>query len=53
MSSFLSARLSTKVTLADDPLGNAVRGTGRILSDVRILHNGNYRFRTLRELTAD
>lgn len=53
MSDFLSQRLETKVTLADDPMNNAVRGTGKILSDVKILHNGNYRFRTLRDLTAD
>ena len=53
MSDFLSERLSTRVTLADDPMGNAVRGTGKILSDVRILHNGNYRFRTLKDLTVD
>ncbi len=53
MKEFLSQRLSTKVTMTEDPLNSAVRGTGKILSDVKILHNGNYSFRTLRDLTAD
>lgn len=53
MEQLLSERLGAPVTLVEDPLCGAVRGTGKALSDLKVLRNGNYRFRTLKDLVIE
>ena len=53
MEQLLSEQLGTQVTLVNDPLCGAVRGTGRALADLKVLRNGNYKFRTLKDLVVE
>lgn len=53
MEQLLQERLGAKVTLVHDPLCGAVRGTGKALADLKVLRNGNYKFRTLKDLVIE
>lgn len=53
MPELLSARLELQVNRADDPLNCVVKGIGKALTNSKVLKNGDYRFRSLEDLTIE
>ncbi len=51
MPELLSSRLKLQVNRVEDPLNCVIKGVGRALSHSEVLKNGNYRFRSLEDLT--
>lgn len=49
----LSERLKLQVNQVEDPLNCVVKGVGKALNNSQVLKNGNYRFRSLEDLTIE
>lgn len=53
MAQLLSERLKLQVNPVADPLNCVIRGIGKALNNSKVLKNGDYRFRSLEDLTIE
>jgi len=53
MPELLSVRLGLQVHRVEDPLNCVVKGIGKALNNSKVLKNGDYRFRSLEDLTIE
>ena len=49
----LSGRLKMQVNRVDDPLNCVIKGIGKAMNNSNVLKNGDYRFRSLEDLTIE
>ncbi len=53
MPELLSQRLGLQAKRVDDPLNCVIKGIGKALNNSQVLKNGDYRFRSLEDLTIE